>query len=94
VDAALSALGAADARLSALEAAVAQGVEVARIEALALAQGAGVQTDYIAAEAEVARTRAALTDAIVAAQRAHIELARATGELTPLWLTRNLEAGR
>lgn len=94
VDAALSALGAAEARLSALEAAVARGVEVARIEALALAQGAGVQTDYITAEAEVARARAALAEAIVATQLARIDLARVTAELTPMWLTQNLEAGR
>jgi outer membrane protein TolC len=91
VDAALSALASAGARVAALVVAVDQGVEVVRIEKLALDNGAGVQTDYIAAEAELARSRAALTEARVAAHIARVELARATGELSAAWLSRTLD---
>jgi outer membrane protein len=91
VDVALSALAAAGARVTALTVAVDQGVEVVRIEKLALDNGAGVQTDYIAAEAELARSRAALTEARVSAHIARVDLARATGELTAAWLSRALD---
>ena len=88
VDAGLSAYATARARIEALEAAVAQGEEVARIEALALASGAGVQTDYLRAEAELAETRSALAQARHAAVEARVALARATGTLSVEWLER------
>jgi outer membrane protein TolC len=58
VDGALAAYRSALSRARALEAAVAQSAEVARIEALALEVGAGVQTDYLRAEAELLAARA------------------------------------
>ena len=91
VDAALSAYRTARARTRALEAAVAQSVEVARIEALALESGAGVQTDYLRAEAELAGTRSALAQARHAAVEARLRLARATGDLSVSWLARMTE---
>lgn len=93
LDGAIAALESARARVSALAAAVAQTEEVARIERLALDAGAGVQTDYLAAEAELFRARAAHTEARHAEIAARIELARITGELSLEWLARNLETG-
>jgi outer membrane protein TolC len=63
VDRAYAALISAAARRSALADAASQSEEVVRIERLALDAGAGVQTDYLAADAELLRVRAALTDA-------------------------------
>src|SRR5690606_632086 len=60
VDRAHAALTGAAARVRALEVAVAQQQEVVRVELLALEAGAGVQTDYLNAEAELLQTRAAL----------------------------------
>ena len=82
VDAALSAWRSALARAVALEAAVAQSAEVARIEALALETGAGTQTDYLATEAELLRVRASLAQARHAVIEARARLAYATGDLT------------
>ena len=94
VDGALSAWASAAARATALEGALAQATEVVRIEKLALDEGAGVQTDYLAAEAELLRMRSALTDARYAVLLARVELARVTGELGSDWLRTNLESGR
>ncbi len=91
LDSALSALVSAQARQSALAAAVEQFAEVARIERLALDAGAGVQTDYLAAEAELLRARAGLAEARHAAAGARIELARALGELSIDWIENNME---
>jgi outer membrane protein len=93
VDRALVTVAAAESRAAAWEAAVAQSAEVARIERLALGTGAGVQTDYLAAEAELLRARAALTEARYAVVVARVELARAAGDLTPEWIEANLESG-
>ncbi len=93
LDRAYAALQSASARAGALEVARTQQEEVVRIELLALDAGAGTQTDYLAAEAELLRTRAALTEARHAAIAARIDLARITGELTPEWLADNLERG-
>lgn len=82
VDAALLAYRSARSRVAALEAAVAQSAEVARIEALALASGAGVQTDYLRAEAELLEARAGLAEARNAVAEARVRLSRAMGELT------------
>jgi outer membrane protein len=93
IDEAWSALTAATARVDAWQAAVRQSEEVARIERLALDTGAGVQTDYLAAEAELLRARAALTQAGAAQLIARVELARVTGDLTLDWIARNVESG-
>jgi outer membrane protein len=82
VDAALTAYRSASSRALALEAAVAQSAEVARIEALALEAGAGVQTDYLRAEADLLSARAALAEARHGAAAARVRLARATGRLS------------
>jgi outer membrane protein TolC len=91
LDRALTALSAATARVTALNAAVAQSEEVTRIDQLALQSGAGVQTDYLAAEAALFRARAALTEARAAEVMARVELARVTGILTTDWLATELE---
>jgi outer membrane protein len=91
VDEALLAYRSFLARSEALEAAVRQSEEVVRIEALALRAGAGVQTDYLRAEADLFEARAALAEATYATVDARVKLARATGELTMDWLLRVME---
>lgn len=91
LDHALTTLQSANARVVALELAVAQSEEVTRIDQLALQAGAGVQTDYLTAEAALLRARAALTEARAVAVFARVELARITGTLTPEWLATQLE---
>ena len=92
VDRAMTTLSAARSRVAALEAAVAQSEEVTRIDQLALEAGAGVQTDYLNAEAELFRARAALAQAHAAEIMALLELARVRGQLTQEWLAVHLEA--
>lgn len=87
VDGALAAYHSARARAAALEAAVSQSAEVARIEGLALEAGAGVQAEYLRAAAELLETRAALAEARHAVVDARVRLARATGVLTTEWLS-------
>lgn len=91
LDRARSALAAAQARVMALTAAVSQSLEVTRIERLALDAGAGVQSDYLTAEANLFRARASLTDARAQEVLAQVELARVTGTLTVDWVAANLE---
>jgi len=91
VDRALAALAESAARAAALERAATRLAEVARIQKLLLEAGSGTQVDYLAAESELAATRGRLAEAANATRRAHVELARATGELGPEWLRRNLE---
>lgn len=83
VDRALSALREASARVNGLESAILQFTEVVRIEKLRLETGTGVQTDYLAAEADLLGTRASLADVQYAEVVARVELARATGLLDP-----------
>ncbi len=92
VDQALALARSAHARVAALEQAVAQSEEVARIEKLALDAGSGVQTDYMTAEAQLLGVRASLTEARTAEAGARIELARVSGELSEDWLKSNLGA--
>lgn len=68
--------------------------EVARIERLSLDAGAGTQTDYLRAEADLARARSILVEARHAEIAAWVHLARVVGELTPEWLDRNVESAR
>jgi outer membrane protein len=91
VDAALAAYRSASARAEALEAAVAQSTEVARIEALALEAGSGVQTDYLRSEAALLRARAGLAEARHSVIVARVRLAQITGRLDDPWLARYTE---
>ena len=91
VDQSLRALTEAIARSDALERAVRHLEEVVRIEALALTTGAGVQTDYLRAEAELFETRSALAQTQNGFVFARLNLARIVGELTQDWVLRYLE---
>jgi outer membrane protein len=82
VDAMLAAYRSASTRVGALESAVTQSAEVARIEALALDAGAGVQTDYLRAEADLLSSRAALAEARQSAAEAWVRLGQAMGRLS------------
>lgn len=84
----------ATARADALTEAVSQFEEVARIEALTLEAGAGVQRDLLAAEASLFEARAALAESRHAVVAAHINLARAQGILDLAWLEENVETER
>lgn len=91
-DRALEAVRGAAASARALAIAERHQAEVVRIERLSLAEGAGVQTDYLRAEAELAETRAARARAVNLHVAARADLARARGALTPEWIRRNLES--
>ena len=90
LDRTLAQLREARARIVALQDAVAQSVEVERIERLSLDVGSGTQTDFLIAEASLLSARASLVEAHHAALTARIELARLTGELSPDWLAHAL----
>lgn len=94
IDRAASALASARARVQALEAAVAQSDEVTRIDRLALDAGAGVQSDYLTAEADLFRARAALSDARALELIALVELARLAGQLSESWIAQHVEPSR
>jgi outer membrane protein TolC len=83
LDRALAAVVEADRRAEALGSAVTHWTEVVRIEALALAEGAGTQAEYLRAEAELAAVSAALVHARGAQVTARVEVAQAIGGLTP-----------
>lgn len=93
-DAAESGVFEADERAAALESSIAQWEEVARIEALALEAGAGVQSDLLRAQAGLFRVRAGHAQARYDAVLARVELARAQGVLSREWLNRSLEMRR
>jgi outer membrane protein TolC len=78
----------------ALEVSVAQTEEVARIEALALEAGAGVQTDFLRAQAELFQVQASLSRARHGEVMARIELARVQGQLSLAWIQENMEMVR
>jgi outer membrane protein len=94
VEEALAAVVEARAVRSALEVGVVQAEEVARIEALALEVGSGVQTDFLAAQAALFQSRAALLQARHGEVLAGIHLVRVTGELDLEWLRDNMEVFR
>lgn len=94
VDRALSAALETNAMVEALSRAVQHQTEVVRIELLSLEAGAGTQTDYLRAEANLARARSVLVEAEHAEIAAWVELARVVGDLTPTWLDRNVEIAR
>jgi outer membrane protein TolC len=91
LDRALAVRTAAAARVTALDASVRHLTEVARIENLSLSAGAGVEAEYLRAEADARRGRAQLAQARAARVLADVQLARVTGDLTVTWLSDNLE---
>lgn len=90
VDRAAAAAEEARARTASLAKAVERFAEVVRVQKLLLDEGAGTQTDYLNAEADLLAARASLADARHAAVLARVDLARAAGRLTPDWLRQNL----
>lgn len=86
LDRALASLAETRARVEALEEAVAQYEAVVRVEALRLDAGAGVQADYLDAEAKLLDARAARADAGNGVIGARVEIARVTGELDAAWV--------
>ncbi|HEV2846071.1 MAG TPA: TolC family protein, partial [Thermoanaerobaculia bacterium] len=91
VDQAAAAAEEAQGRVESLEKAVERFVEVSRVQKLLLDNGAGTQTDYLSAEADLLAAQANLAEAEHTAVLARVDLARATGRLTPSWLRENLE---
>ncbi len=81
-------------RLAALKLARDQLAEVVRTEALSLREGAGLQSDYLRAVAELARARAEVSEAEGLEAMAHVELAQIMGRLTPESLHTIVEGGR
>jgi outer membrane protein len=94
LDEAVARVTEARGRVEALEAAETHLAEVARVEALSLAQGVGVQSDYLRAEADLAQARADLSAARAGEIVAHVEVARLTGRLSPATLRTIVESGR
>jgi outer membrane protein len=92
IDAAATAIVEADARVEALEAAVAQWEEVARIEALALEAGSGEQRDLLRAQAGLFEARAGLAVARQDASLARVRAARAEGVLSRDWIMEAMES--
>ncbi len=91
LDRALTGVREQRARAEAMATAVRHLSEVTRIERLALEAGVGTQTEFLRAEADLHRARAALVQAEYGAILALVELARTTGDLTIDWLHRTLE---
>jgi outer membrane protein TolC len=91
LDAAEAARVEAATRVVALAAAVAQWEEVGRIEALALEAGAGVQQDFLRAEAALFQARAGHARARYDEILAHVGRARAQGRLDRAWMADALE---
>lgn len=94
IDRTLASLREAHARAAALQSAVDQSAEVARIEQLSLDVGSGTQTDFLDAQATLLRARASLVEAQNAALSARVELARVIGELSREWLARTMGSGQ
>jgi len=93
-DAASTAIVEADARAQALDAAVLQWEEVARIESLALEAGSGTQSDMLGAQAGLFHARAGSARARYDAVLARVALARARGDLDREWIANALEVSR
>jgi outer membrane protein len=92
VDRATAAETEAQARIASLAKAEERFIEVARVQKLLLDEGAGTQTDYLSAEADLLAVRASLAEARHTAALARVDLARAAGRLDPDWLRQNLAA--
>ena len=91
LDHALAAVREAHARAIALQSAVDQSAEVARIEQLSIDVGSGTQTEFLDAEANLLSVRSSLTQAQHAEMSARVDLARLLGELSRDWLARTME---
>jgi outer membrane protein TolC len=91
LDGADAALTEATARARALRASVAQWEEVARIETLSLETGAGVQQDFLRAEAALFQARAGYARARYDEILARVGRARAQGILDRGWMDARLE---
>jgi outer membrane protein len=91
VDEALAAVAETGARTEALAQAVERQEAVVRTERVTLEIGAGVQTDFLAAEADLLAARAGLARSRHAGMAAHIELSRLLGMLDEDWIRINLE---
>jgi outer membrane protein TolC len=91
LDGADAALAEATARARALQASVAQWEEVARIETLSLETGAGVQQDFLRAEAALFQARAGYARARYDEILALVGRARAQGILDRGWMDARLE---
>jgi len=94
LDQANTSLVEATGRAEALQASVTQWREVARIEALSLETGAGVQEDFLRAEARLYGAQAGYARARYDVVLAHIRMARAQGTLDRAWMNTALEIGR
>ncbi|HMU61549.1 MAG TPA: TolC family protein [Gemmatimonadales bacterium] len=92
VDRAVAQVAEVQARAEALRRSEVSLEEVARIELLALEAGAGTQTDYLRAEADLLAVRAEVAGAYYGEVVALAELARTTGALTPDWVATNVES--
>jgi outer membrane protein len=91
LDRALATIRESRVRAASLRSAVARYAEVARIEKLLLDTGAGTQTEYLDAEADLLLARANLEEARADQIAARAELARVTGTLDAAWIERTLE---
>jgi outer membrane protein len=91
IDQSSTAVVEADAKAEALASAVSQWEEVARIEALALGTGSGVQADLLRAQAGLYQARAGYARARSDAVLARVQLARAEGVLDRRWINESLE---
>ncbi len=94
VDAALHALAMATAHAEAVAEAARHQEKVTRTERLTPRTGAGTQTGYLRAEADLLPIRSALAEAPNSNIAASVELARITGELTSARPDENLESLR
>lgn len=94
IDRARANLARTRARSAALAEAVAARIEVARVERLSLDVGAGIQSEWLDAEADLLEARAALVRSRADAVVAGVELARAAGILDLEWLASRLEEAR
>lgn len=86
IDRSLADFERARATADSLRTAVDRFEEVVRIEKLRLEAGAGTQTDYLRAEADLIQVRAGLAAARYRSMMALVEIARITGQLDSAWL--------
>lgn len=90
LDGALADLRQASARAAALEEAVEQYAEVARVEALRLELGTGTQSGFLDAQADLLEARADLAQARFDRITARTRVARVAGTLDPAWVKTRL----
>ena len=94
IDRGLSQVARTRAAVGSLRKAVERYAEVARIEKLRLDNGAGTQTDYLRAEADLVAARASLAAAQYRTAVALLDLARVTGQLDSAWLASAFRSDR